>query len=77
MLYNNGTLSYVEEIQRNWFQIENYYPFYEGIIQRGAHIQRDHENLMCSFQFPCFVTRNVFKESGRMGCKFTCRDNIS
>jgi hypothetical protein len=50
---------------------ENYYPVEEVLIERCAHIQRDNGNRNCSFQFPCFETRNVFKESGRIISNFT------
>jgi hypothetical protein len=55
----------------------NYYPLEEGLNQGCAHIERDNENPKCAFQFPCFETGKVFKDSGRMGCKFACRDNIT
>jgi len=46
-------------------------------MQSCSYIQRDNETRKFALQFLCFETSKVIKESGRMGCKFACPDNIT
>jgi hypothetical protein len=56
---------------------ENYYPFEEGIIRRGAQIEGNNENRKCAVHFPCFETWKVLKECCQEGVRIHLANNIT
>jgi hypothetical protein len=56
---------------------ENFYPFEEGINQRGVYIQRDNENRKFTANFPRFETLKLLKYCGQEGVFIRLANNIT